>query len=129
MQVEKIVFSKKLDASEQEDTLDYIYFGENGEYFAAHIVKGAPSFDNILKMGSAYYLKERHCRTRVCGEPMVTPVSDAKLPLTFQKHLLGQTPKAHQKGAFLELGSYFSNTMAEVTDTVYWDDADLQAHH
>lgn len=129
VQVEKIIFSKKLDPSEKEESLDYIYFGEGGEYFAAHLIKGAPSFDSILKMGKAYYLKEHHCRTRACSEPSVKPVTDAALPMIFNKELFGQKAQAYKKGDHLEIGSFFSNTLAEVTDTVYWDDADLQAHH
>lgn len=65
VQVEKILLSTKLDTQVMPNENDYFVFGEGGEYFAAHLIRGKPNFDAILVM----------------SEPSV---NDSKLPMTLE---------------------------------------------
>ncbi len=50
VQVEKVLLSKKLDAHAVPLQNEYFVFGESGEYFAAHLIRGKPNFDAIVAM-------------------------------------------------------------------------------
>ncbi len=63
VKVEKFVVNTKLDPASSE-LKQFILFGENGEYFAAHLINGKPSFDAVLKV----------------KQPQ--PADDGKLPVT-----------------------------------------------
>lgn len=78
--IEKILLSTKLDAKSKPDN-DYFMFGESGEYFAAHLIKGKPNFDAIVGVSQPYTVHEQPCRTRVCPNPTIKTVDDSKLPL------------------------------------------------
>ena len=84
VQVQKIVLSTKLNPNEKEQN-NYFVFGENGEYFGAHIIQGKPSYDTIVKLSKPYTLRLSHCRTRVCADPKKTLVSDEQLPMNLPK--------------------------------------------
>lgn len=80
--VVKIILSEKLNANlNTQDDEEYLIFGGAGEYFAAHKIKGKPSFDQILKVNQPYQLDVPHCRTRVCDEPKKVMIEDSKLPI------------------------------------------------
>jgi hypothetical protein len=71
--VEKLVFSKKLKAQDAEIKNSYIVFGEAGEYFAAHIIQGQPSYDAILSVNQPFKLSKFPCRLRYCPETRMIP--------------------------------------------------------
>ncbi len=51
--VEKTILSAKLNAnSAPQEFHEYLAFGENGEYFAAHIIKEKPNFDAITQLNN-----------------------------------------------------------------------------
>ncbi len=81
VKVEKLIFSAKLDPSAPEQS-KYLLFGQNGEYFALHLINGKPSFDTILSVKAPYKLEFNFCRTRVCADPKEIPVPDSQLPQT-----------------------------------------------
>jgi hypothetical protein len=56
--IEKIIFSKKLNPLEPEITPEYVIFGEGSEVYAAHIIKGKPSVDEILKLHSPFTIND-----------------------------------------------------------------------
>jgi len=50
-QVESIVRGEKLEPSQSTSrNEEYIVFGQRGEYFAAHIIRGKPSYDAVLSV-------------------------------------------------------------------------------
>ncbi|HEY8271863.1 MAG TPA: hypothetical protein VIG33_13310 [Pseudobdellovibrionaceae bacterium] len=80
VKVEKLILSAKLDSLAPEQN-QYLIFGERGEYFAAHIINGRPSYDSILEVKAPYRIKTGLCRLRYCpGLDEMTPVNDDQLP-------------------------------------------------
>jgi hypothetical protein len=80
--VEKVIFSRKLsptDSSPRGD--DYLLFGQGGEYFAAHLIGGAPNLDRVLEVSQPRKTFPSTCRTQACPELPSEPVSDQDLPL------------------------------------------------
>ena len=68
--VSKILLSAPLDGGIINDNIqEYFVFGENGEYFAAHLIEGKPNFDAILKVASPYTLHFPPCNHRACPTP------------------------------------------------------------
>ncbi|MGZ6333361.1 MAG: hypothetical protein ACXWP5_12130, partial [Bdellovibrionota bacterium] len=65
VQIEKVIFSSKLDGSLPTETESkYLAFGGEGEYFAAHLIQGGmPSFDQVLQISTPYELQVFFCRT------------------------------------------------------------------
>ncbi len=99
--VEKLILSAKLDPQAIEKAPQYLIFGEKGEYFATHIIKGMPSFDAVVKVSKPTTTMFLSCRTRVCADPIVSPIDDSKLPLTLgyqsseQKPIIGDLIGGH----------------------------------
>lgn len=78
--VEKLILAAKLNSLAPEEH-QYLIFGEKGEYFAAHIINGKPSYDSILAVEAPYRLKTGICRLRYCpGLEGPAPVGDDQLP-------------------------------------------------
>jgi hypothetical protein len=52
---------------------DYLVFGKNGEYFAAHVIAGQPSYDQIVKVAQPTQLDfpsiVKPCKKRWCDNP------------------------------------------------------------
>ncbi|MBF0314854.1 MAG: hypothetical protein HQK50_02040 [Oligoflexia bacterium] len=105
VQVEQIIFSKRLDPYEQEDSLEHIVFGVEGEYFAAHLIKGRPSFDQILSINGV----ER----------------ENVLPLVISQNLLGQNATPAKVGEILENSALPSSTPANVLSVIYLEEEEL----
>lgn len=116
VQIEKIVMSKKLDPQESKNG-EYLVFGESGEYFAAHLIKGLPSFDAILKVKQISHSGHpgQYCRTRWCPQPTETPVSDDLLPMTFHTFLLDEDQmKVPAPGSYLGSLSYSTQVLKSI---------------
>jgi len=78
VEVEKIIYSKKLDGDQNSGKFhEYLLFGGDGEYFAAHLIKEKPSFDTVLKISKPTSFDFR-CRKRAC--PDYLPNRDVILP-------------------------------------------------
>jgi hypothetical protein len=82
VKVDKVVFSSKLDPKAEPKVGRYLVFGSQGEYFAAHLIQGQPSFDAILSVSRPYQYFVPQCRSRDCGEVIHELIPDEKLPLT-----------------------------------------------
>jgi hypothetical protein len=128
VEIEKTVLSAKLDAgAPPEKRARYLVFGEGGEYFAAHLVQGRPSFDAILEVDRAQWRWGGFCRTRLCDEPWEGPVSDLQLPLTLDgpadARLLSPGPVP--SGSPLALGTRFLGPKAVVRQVLYVEEGDL----
>lgn len=122
--VKKIIFSAKLihDASPL-DHEEYLIFGGAGEYYAAHLIKSKPSFDQIMKVNQPYQLQFPHCRTRVCSEPAKNVIDDAKLPVVSLDSPAPMTqPKLPKTGDVL---GGFSVAITEILNVVYSEEAEL----
>lgn len=83
VQIEQIQYAEKLDPFKKNIENSYLVFGENGEYFAAHLIGAKPNFDAIVSVSQSYTLKYPPCRRRLCEEPKMIPVN-LKLPAVFQ---------------------------------------------
>lgn len=53
LDVVKVIYSAKLKSSDGPSN-DYLVFGRDGEYFAIHLIGGAPSFDAVLEVGRPF---------------------------------------------------------------------------
>lgn len=118
--VDKIIFSKKLNPSEAEETLDYLIFGEQSEYFAAHIIKGKPSFDMILKVSQAQRVNS-FCGRGFCPEPAPKAIKDASLPLVVREPIVGEKSAPAKIGD--KVGSF--SAFAKVLDIIYLEEPEL----
>lgn len=120
--VEKVIFSSKLDpAADPNLTPGYFVFGQGGEYFAAHLIQGKPSFDAIVSVTQPVEFKEAHCQRRFCPDPVVKPVPDSKLPLTLPT-IIVDTQKLPVDGD--ALGDVFGAS-SSVLKVIYVEESDL----
>lgn len=79
VKVEKVLFAAQLDGDQSEQNYErYVVFGENGEYFASHIIAAKPSFDSILEVGPVMNA-EPDCHLRYCLPTLAIP--DTALPV------------------------------------------------
>lgn len=118
--IEKVVFSSPLNPTTPEGA-QYLVFGQAGEYFAAHVINGKPSFDTILSVSQPYALNEVFCRTRACSGVQQIPTPDSSLPVT-----LAFGPSAN--GAKAEGGNQlgqFGGTLSDVKQVLYFEEGDL----
>jgi hypothetical protein len=114
----KTIVSSKLDPQQTEKN-QYVLFGEQGEYFAAHLINGKPSFDSILSVSKPYKLNFPHCRTRVCSDPLPIPILDLKLPQTVFTSPFPQ----NQPSIGEQIGSF--GLMADVIRMIYFEEQEL----
>ena len=76
VQVEKIIFSTKLDAQDNAQDIKYLVFGQAGEYFAAHLILGKPNYDAVLSVSQPYQMQDHPCHLRACPDPEKTLIGD-----------------------------------------------------
>ncbi len=120
VKVDKIVLAKRLDATLPQVSMgSYFVFGEKGEYFAAHLIGGKPSFDAILLVSAPFFVHSSNCRGRICREPIQVGIPDADLPLT----LTGPSTLAGLK-ALQPLG-VSSQGVVDVLGLLYAEEGDL----
>ncbi len=128
VQVDKIIFSKKLNPLEAESSVDYLVFGEKNEYFAAHIIKSKPSFDTILKVSQpTEKLMSFACGRGACPDPILKPaptIPDAQLPIIISAATLPDVkPVPAKKGSWMIDG--LSEIFIEVLDVLYLEENEL----
>lgn len=119
--VDKIVFSAKLDGYQTPTDNKFIVFGENGEYFAAHLIKGEPNFDSIVST-KPVYTHNLVCHKRFCLDPDLDPIADQQLPMI----LAGPSLEEKVPAIGSSLGDILS-TFAEVQKVIYFEDGDLKS--
>lgn len=125
--VAKIIFSKKLMHHEAEEKQEYIMFGTEGDYYAAHIVKGAPSFDLIAKVSQAQEHQRETC-TRVACEPgFIRPLPDSKLPITLPLYnVSADTIVIPESGDKLgERLGFYRSIISEIQTVLYLEEDEL----
>lgn len=81
VQVRKIVHAARLTPANSDKDNTFLVFGRDGEYFAAHLIKGAPSYDAVFVSAAPYDLDPTPCPQRVCLDPKRLPIADASLPV------------------------------------------------
>lgn len=79
--VRKIVHATRLTAGNADKDNTFLVFGRDGEYFAAHLIKGAPSYDAVFAASAPYAVDQSSCPQRVCLDPKRLPIADASLPV------------------------------------------------
>ena len=98
-------------------------FGNSGEYFAMHLIKGKPNHDAIASVQQPYSSQAQICKARYCPDSALKFVEDVKLPLTLSGPIL---PDPNQT-ALIEnatLGDFF-NVMTKVEKVIYVEQSDL----
>jgi hypothetical protein len=122
VKVENVVFSAKLNGQlPPQQAEKYFVFGKNGQYFAAHVIQGKPSFDAIVEVSQPYVIFISHCHYRVCDDPKKLAIPDDKLPL-----ILGGPNSALALQRYPELA--FSAPSGETVDgktVLYVEEGDL----
>jgi hypothetical protein len=56
--VTQVIFTKKLNPKEAQTKPEYFKFGNKDETYAVHIIKGKPSFDEILKLKEPFRIED-----------------------------------------------------------------------
>ena len=129
VKVSKIIFSDTLDPDKTTNSQEeYFVFGKEGEYFAAHVIGGAPNFDAIVSVEKPYHLDFPHCRTRVCDDVKKKPVKDDSLPLTLGMTAVEEPYKLPKVGDSL---GFFFGPMTSIQEILYFEEAELSHpdHH
>ncbi|PIS11621.1 MAG: hypothetical protein COT73_02980 [Bdellovibrio sp. CG10_big_fil_rev_8_21_14_0_10_47_8] len=117
--VEKIIFSAKLNGQGAPTDNKYFVFGENGEYFAAHLIQGKPNFDAILSVSHPYQFNELICNRRYCPGSHLVPIRDSQLPITLSPELGKDIPLPGES-----LGQ-FGGILADTKKVIYFEQGDL----
>jgi len=120
--VEKIVYSNKLEPIQELNPYHkYLMFGENGEYFAAHVIEEKPSFDAILKITKPVKEINLGCYRRACPE---LAYQDLPLPAYAYNH------KGNNNSFNLPvIGTQLSDSatiQTEIKDIIYLETAELE---
>lgn len=116
--VEKIVFSSKLDGTQQPAAFgSYLLFGELGEYFGAHLIKSKPSFDAIMTISPPATTIIPGCGRADCPDPVNVPIPDSQLPVVIEA---SATPPHAGDALGGGLGAHTS-----VTDIIYLEENEL----
>lgn len=122
VKVSKITYSAKLAAnqlpSQPFQNESYLLFGEAGEYFGAHLIKGKPSFDAVVSVSQPTKMLNVPCNRRNCPDPIAVPITDSQLPLTVRSSVT-----APASGDFL--GSPFKDVHATVKTSIYYEEDEL----
>ena len=63
-------------------SLDFLSFGQSGEYYLIHVIAGQPTYDAIYKTTSPTTTVFPPCGRAFCPNPYDLPISDDVLPLT-----------------------------------------------
>lgn len=121
VQVDKITFSTKLNAAVNVPENKYLVFGEGDEFFAAHIIKGKPSYDAVLQVSKPMQILFPHCRTRLCDDPVETPI-EVQLPLVLDGPSPGEASQVPQIGGLL---GNLSGPSVNVKKLIYFEEAEL----
>lgn len=79
--VTRIVHAARLTPSDPDKTNAFYVFGRDGEYFAAHVIHSAPSFDAVFAATRPYDIDASSCPKRVCMDPKRLPIADEALPI------------------------------------------------
>ena len=120
--IKKVIFASKLNSqTPPQETEKYFVFGENGAYFATHLIQGKPSFDAILEIEQPYQLLSAPCHFRVCPEPKKITVPDKKLPLALEGP---GDPEVFHENSPQSLGD-LSDGIADVKKLLYLEEGDL----
>lgn len=123
--IKKIIYSQKLPMMPKNETTypNYLIFGQNGEYFASHVIDGgAPNYDTIVSVSRPvqHYMCKRVEPWGPCGKAW--PVSDESLPIQVS---LFPTETAVPLQPGTQLGFKHFGISTGVLKTIYFDDADL----
>jgi hypothetical protein len=122
MHVDEVLYSarltgrlptKALTGSAENNQENYLVFGENGEYYSAHLIQGKPSFDQIAEVSQPYQLQATYCRTRACAETLKHFVDDSELPLTLS------VPKNESTLGMLQEGDQLGDLGGPLVDVIH----------
>jgi hypothetical protein len=124
--LKSVVIHTKLNA-DQDLSGDFWVFGQNGEYFGAHVIKGhkiRPTYDAIVKMTKPYQV-QTECTAGPCRR-VKKDMPDSQLPLQLE----GDLQYADQVPA---IGTIIGNekNAASITQHIYteFDDLAPNPHH
>lgn len=113
-----ILLGAKLNKDDKSSS-DFLSFGQDGEYFLAHVIKGKPSYDAIYETAQPYKLIVPACGRAACPEPFTVPLADSLLPGTLKS--LEEHGKVHPSN--MALGQ--RNLMVDVAEPFYVEYGDL----
>lgn len=123
VQVTKVLVQEKL-RTDSGSSSDFIVFGQNGEYYAAHIIKGnseQPTYDAVMESSQAFKIRQPPCGRAACPPPQKILLSDNALPLTLngdEEHI----SKAPQEG---EVVGIQRHSAIEIKKMIYFETGDL----
>ena len=115
--IEKVLYSKKLNPTDNSPA-EFLVFGSKGEYFAANMIGGKPSFDQILSVSAPYSVPTHYCRTRSCGIETNTPILDSALPMKISASDLNPATGGEALGDLL-------SALVDVKSVIYLETNDL----
>ena len=78
--IKNILVGKKI-VKENGTSTDFIVFGKDGEYFAAHLIKGQPTYDAIYKVERPFKTIIPPCGRAGCDNSYDRPIPDSALPI------------------------------------------------
>jgi hypothetical protein len=120
VEIEKIILATKLEPETSVPALEsYSLFGEQGEYFAAHLIGGRPNFDLIVSIDQPHQLvMQRPCTRAECPPEVLVPLNDSDLPVTVES-----TVANPQTGEFVGQQTLIN---AQVIVQIYHETGDLE---
>ncbi len=113
--VTKVIFHDKL-ITDNGVSSDFIVFGQQGEYFGAHLIKGnkkQPTYDAMMLVSQPYEVKSGHCTRVTCFPTTKAPLDDSKRPVI----IMGEdsyTQTAPQEDDFLGLMTNFETQVKKL---------------
>lgn len=124
VEVEKVIFSKKLSPTESSKArVEYLLFGQGGEYFAVHLIEGAPNLDVVSEVSQPIKSLPSTCRTQPCRESPSEKISDQDLPLRVHGGFSSSgTPAAPKEEDTL----FGAGILTEIRKLIYVESGDLE---
>jgi len=120
VKVEKFILNNKLDPAAKE-THEYSLFGEQGEFFGVHVIKGKPGYDAVAAVKHPHTLTVPQCHGRVCPAPEEVLLTDSQLPVTVS-YVPTTGTLLPMEGQFLGV---VGSVLSEIVKVIYVEEAEL----
>ena len=110
-----IIYAKKLESAPVQSAFQsYVAFGDGGENFAVHLIKGKPNFDSVVAVSAP----EHQCRRRFC--PELAGQGDTQILLDKRSNSTLLFPEVG-----MALATQSADTITEVQHIIYLEQSDL----
>lgn len=122
VEVEQILYAEKLNPFGHQRAESYLAFGADDEYYAAHLIKGQPSFDAIMSIEAPFQIKSGPCPSRLCGSERAIPLSPTMLPVQIHDPDANAPEKLAQPGAMI---GQSTGPQAKILKLLYLEEDEL----